>query len=55
MDYRRELDICKLMDTDRSYTERYGSRRSTTNEKFQKIHKENDRHTFENQCAAEAR
>ena len=36
-----KLDICKLMTTDRSYTERYGSRWSTT---VTKILKENVRH-----------
>ena len=36
-----KLDICKLMTTDRSYTERYGSRWSTT---VARILKENVRH-----------
>ena len=39
----------------RSYTERYGSRLSTTVAKSMKIHKGNGRHAFEDWCAAEAR
>ena len=52
-----KLGICKLMTTDRSYTERYGSRRSTT---VAKILKENVQHghgkkLLEDRCAAKAR
>ena len=47
-----KLDICKLMPTDGSYTEHYGSRRSTT---VTKIDKENGRHAFEDWCAAQVR
>ena len=49
-----KLDICKLMATDRSYTERYRSRLSTTVAKSQKDHKENGQHAFEHRCIAEA-
>ena len=54
IDYRREAGyiICKLMPTDGSYTEHYGSRRSTT---VTKINKENGRHAFEDWCAAQVR
>ena len=47
-----KLDICKFMPRDGSYTEHYGSRRSTT---VTKIDKENGWHAFEDRCAAQVR
>ena len=43
---KEKLDICRLMVTDRFYTEHYGSRRSTTVAKSWMILEENGRHRW---------